>query len=30
MSLRLLAEEVLPHFQGLDAGHLEHAPAANP
>ena len=29
-SMRLLAEEVLPHFQGLDADHLEHAPAANP
>ena len=29
-SMRLMAEEVLPHFRGLDADHLEHAPAANP
>ena len=29
-SMRLMAEEVLPHFQGLDADRLEHAPAANP
>ena len=29
-SMRLMAEEVLPHFQGLDADRLEHVPAANP
>jgi type I restriction enzyme R subunit len=29
-TMRLMAEEVLPHFQGLDADRLEHAPAANP
>jgi alkanesulfonate monooxygenase SsuD/methylene tetrahydromethanopterin reductase-like flavin-dependent oxidoreductase (luciferase family) len=29
-SMRLLAEEVLPHFRGFDPDHLQHAQSANP